>query len=70
MDGGFFIPYESEGKINNKIKTGDTVEIDTLENIIILSRNGEEYNLKELGSVLPIVEAGGIFEYARKNKMI
>jgi 3-isopropylmalate/(R)-2-methylmalate dehydratase small subunit len=36
-DGGFFIPYESEGKINNKIKTGDTVEIDTLENIIILA---------------------------------
>jgi len=70
VDGGFFIPYESEGKINNKIKTGDTVEIDTLENIIILRRNGEEYNLKELGSVLPIVEAGGIFEYARKNKMI
>ena len=46
------------------------VEID-LENysLVNISKN-KKYELKPLGSVLPIVEAGGIFEYARKNNMI
>ncbi len=70
VDGGFFIPYESENKLTDKIKTGDVVEIDTVVNSIKVVGVEEEYRLKPLGSVLPIVESGGIFEYARKNNMI
>ena len=70
VDGGFLVPLESPKKLNNEIKTGDELEINldnyTLKNI----SSGSEYNLQQLGSVLPIVEAGGIFEYARKNNMI
>ncbi|PID59377.1 MAG: 3-isopropylmalate dehydratase [Ignavibacteriae bacterium] len=70
VDGGFLVPLESPEKLNKVIKTGDELEIDlenyTLKNI----SSNNEYKLNQLGSVLPIVEAGGIFEYARKNKMI
>jgi 3-isopropylmalate/(R)-2-methylmalate dehydratase small subunit len=70
VDGGFLVPFESLEKINNKIKTGDSVMIELEKNILLNNETGEEFDLRELGSVLPIVEAGGIFEYARKNNMI
>lgn len=70
VDGGFLIPLESSQKLNEEIKTGDELEID-LENYTLKNLStGNEYKLNQLGSVLPIVEAGGIFEYARKNNMI
>ncbi len=70
VDGGFLVPLESSVKLNKEIETKDEIEID-LENysLINISKN-KKYELKPLGSVLPIVEAGGIFEYARKNNMI
>ena len=70
VDGGFVIPYESFGKLNNKIKTGDDLEINLVENKLKNLTDGQSYDLKPLGDVLPIVDAGGIFEYARKNSMI
>ena len=70
VDGGFLIPYESFGKINDKIKTFDELEIDLGKNIVTKLSTSEKYNLKPLGSVLPIVEEGGIFKYARKTGMI
>ncbi|MCF8262232.1 MAG: 3-isopropylmalate dehydratase [Melioribacteraceae bacterium] len=70
VDGGFLIPYESTQKLNNVIKTGDEVEIDLENNSITNLTDGKEYQLKELGEVLPIVEAGGVFNYARASGMI
>lgn len=70
VDGGFFIPYESRDNLSKIIKTGDIVEIDTSENVLRLTADNNNHMLKPLGSVLPIIEAGGIFQYARKNKMI
>lgn len=70
VDGGFLVPLESAEKINNLISTGDEIEIN-LESYKLLNKTtNNEYSLKDLGSVLPIVEAGGIFDYARKNNMI
>jgi 3-isopropylmalate/(R)-2-methylmalate dehydratase small subunit len=70
VDGGFLIPYESFGKLTDKIKTFDELEIDLGKNILINLRTNEKFNLKALGSVLPIIEEGGIFQYARKTGMI
>lgn len=70
VDGGFVIPYECGDKLNKKIKTGDVLEIDIDENVLVNKTAGEKYSLNPLGDVLPIVEAGGIFEYARKIGMI
>ncbi len=70
VDGGFVIPYESKEKLNNKIKTGDEVKIDIEKNTIFNITSNETYLLNPLGDVLPIVSAGGLFEYARKTGMI
>ena len=31
---------------------------------------GEEYAIKPLGDAAPIIEAGGLFEYARKQGLV
>lgn len=70
VDGGFLIPLEVKNKLNDIIKTGDEIQIDLDKNILTNLSTNDRLDLNELGSVLPIVEAGGIFEYARKNNMI
>ncbi len=70
VDGGFVIPYECEQKLNEEIKTGDVLQISIKENKLINKTNGKQYSLNPLGDVLPIVESGGIFDYARKIGMI
>jgi 3-isopropylmalate/(R)-2-methylmalate dehydratase small subunit len=70
VDGGFVVPYESTGKLNELIKTDDEVKIDFDKNTITNLSTSEVFDLKPLGDVLPIVDAGGLFEYARKTSMI
>jgi 3-isopropylmalate/(R)-2-methylmalate dehydratase small subunit len=70
VDGGFVIPLEGKDRLNDKIKTGDEVTIDLEEQTLTNMSAGESYSLKPLGDVLPIIDAGGLFEYARKNGMI
>lgn len=69
VDGGFLIPYESSEKINDKIKTGDELEINLKENILINLTDSKKYQLRSLGSVYEIVDAGGLFNYARNSGM-
>ena len=70
VDGGFLVPLESFKELKAEIKTGDELEIDlgsySLKNLF----SKKDYALKSLGDVLPIVDAGGLFEYARKTEMI
>ncbi len=70
VDGGFLVPLESTEKLNKLISTGDELLIDLDTYKITNQTTNSTYHLKQLGSVLPIVEAGGIFEYARLNNMI
>jgi len=70
VDGGFVVPYESKEKLNDKIKTGDEIKVDIENNVLENLTSGDTYNLNPLGDVLPIVSAGGLFEYARKSGMI
>jgi len=70
VDGGFIIPCECGQKLNKEIKTGDVLEINVDDNYLVNKTSGEQYSLNPLGDVLPIVEAGGIFQYARKIGMI
>lgn len=70
VDGGFLIPYEGFEKLNDKIKTGDDLEIDISANLVKNLTTGDEFLLKPLGSVVSIIEAGDLFEYARKTGMI
>lgn len=70
IDGGFVVPYDTPDKLNDKIKTGDELEIDLANNLLKNFTDGKEYTLNPLGDILPIIEAGNIFEYARQNEMI
>jgi len=70
VDGGFVVPYDTPVKLNDKIKTGDELEVNLEENKLKNITSGEEYSLNPLGDILPIIEAGNIFEYARQNQMM
>ena len=70
VDGGFLIPYESFDDISHEFKTHDEVEIDKELNIVRNITSGNSYPLQPLGDVADIVDAGGIFDYARKVGMI
>jgi 3-isopropylmalate/(R)-2-methylmalate dehydratase small subunit len=70
VDGGFLIPTESKEKLNDKIKTGDELEINLNQSKISNKSTGEVYELNSLGSVYEIVEAGGLFNYARNSGML
>lgn len=70
VDGGFVVPFESIGKLNDKIKTDDEVEVDLENNVVKNLTTGESFQLKPLGDILPIIEAGNLFEYAKKSGML
>ncbi|MBC8183472.1 3-isopropylmalate dehydratase [candidate division KSB1 bacterium] len=70
VDGGFVVPFESTEKIFDKIRTGDELEIDFDSNTLLNITDGKKYELNPLGDVLPIIEAGGLFDYARQSGMI
>ncbi len=70
VDGGFFIPFESETRLVEEIQTGDSVVIDLEAGTLTHTTRGKTYALKSLGEVLKIVKAGNIFEYARQTGMI
>jgi 3-isopropylmalate/(R)-2-methylmalate dehydratase small subunit len=70
VDGGFVVPFETTEKLNTKISTGDQLEIDLTKNVVKNNTTNAEYKLNPLGDILPIIEAGNIFEYARQNNMI
>ncbi len=70
VDGGFLLPYETPEKLNDKIKTGDQIELDVNSNVLKNLTSDETFNLRSLGDILPIIEAGDIFKYARQAGMI
>jgi len=70
VDGGFLVPLETQVNLYKVVNTGDDLEINLETYLLTNKSSGDIYSLTELGSVLPIVEAGGIFEYARINNMI
>jgi 3-isopropylmalate/(R)-2-methylmalate dehydratase small subunit len=70
VDGGFLIPLEAQNKINNSITTGDELSIDLQQQLLTDLTTNKTYHLRPQGDVLPIIDAGGLFAYARKNGMI
>ncbi len=70
VDGGFVIPFECDGKLNDKINTGSILEINLESYTLTNYSNGKVHRLRPLGDVLPIISAGGLFQYARQSGMI
>lgn len=67
---GEIYPLESEGRLCDECKTGDVVTIELRDNKLINHTSGKEYKLKPIGDAGPVIEAGGIFAYARSTGMI
>lgn len=70
VNGGFLVPAETTVRLIDKIKTGDDVELDANGNTLTNHTSGETYELKPLGDVKPIVDAGGVFAYAKQSGML
>ncbi len=70
INGGYLIPYETPESLMEKVATGDDVEVDLEGNRLVNHTRGTETALTPLGEVLPILEAGNVFEYARKAGML
>ncbi len=65
VNGGYIIPLETDEELYKEIKTGDIVKIDLEQSTLINITSGKSYKLKPLGDVAEIIEAGGLFEYAK-----
>jgi len=67
---GELYPWESEVRLCNLFTTGQDCSIEFEKNQLINHTLGQVYNLKSLGEVEPVIDAGGIFPYARATGMI
>jgi 3-isopropylmalate/(R)-2-methylmalate dehydratase small subunit len=70
VDGGYFPPLESEQNLSSEIKTGDCVVVDVEKGTVLHEPTEIVFRLRPLGAAAEIVEAGGIFEYARRRGMV
>ena len=70
VNGGYLVPFESEGRLCDRVCTGDELRLDVAGGVLHNLTTGERYALKPLGEVAPILEAGGIFQHARKVGML
>ncbi len=67
---GEVYPIECVDRLCDVFQTGDLATVDIDGNSIKHEGTGKAYALKPLGEVRPIVEAGGIFAYARQVGMM
>jgi 3-isopropylmalate/(R)-2-methylmalate dehydratase small subunit len=67
---GELYPWESVERLCDLFATGQEVTIDSEHNQIINHTLGKTYELKPLGDVGPVIDAGGLFDYARLTGMI
>src|SRR3954469_999656 len=70
VNGGYLIPIESDGRLCDSVCTGDELRIDLANSRLTNLTTGERWQLKPLGEVAPIVAAGGVFAYARKEGLL
>ena len=67
---GELYPWESVERLCEQFQTGQEVSIDFDHDQIINHTLDKVYNLQPIGEVGPVIDAGGIFAYARQTGMI
>lgn len=70
MATGELYPLESTDRLCDKFETGQEARISIAEEIIENTTTGESYSLKPPGEVVPVIQSGGLFGYARNSGMI
>ena len=67
---GELYPCEAVERLCDNLKTGDVVTVDLDAGTVSVKQTGASFKFKPLGDVRPVVDAGGLFNYARKAGMI
>jgi 3-isopropylmalate/(R)-2-methylmalate dehydratase small subunit len=67
---GELYPCEATERLCDILKTGDVVTVDLDAQTVTVKSTGKVFKFKPLGDVRPVVDAGGLFNYARKTGMI
>jgi 3-isopropylmalate/(R)-2-methylmalate dehydratase small subunit len=67
---GELYPCECVDRLCDLLKTGDVVTVDLDRLTVAVQAAGKVYSFKPLGDVRPVVDAGGLFNYARKTGMM
>lgn len=67
---GELYPLECVNDITGNFSTGDDVKIDLDTQILTRVADGTTYPLSPLGDARTVIDAGGIFSYARSEGMI
>ena len=70
INGGYLIPFECEERLCDRVCTGDELKIDVAAGLMHNLTTKEQYRLKPLGEIAPILDAGGVFAYARSVGML
>src|SRR5437762_947489 len=70
VNGGYLVPFECLDRLCDRVCTGDELHIDVERAMLRNLTTREEWKLKPLGEVAPILEAGGLFPYAKKVGML
>jgi 3-isopropylmalate/(R)-2-methylmalate dehydratase small subunit len=70
INGGYLVPLETPARLIDQVSTGDEIEVDLEKNQLANITTGENFALNPLGEVSEIVEAGGVFAYARQTGML
>jgi 3-isopropylmalate/(R)-2-methylmalate dehydratase small subunit len=67
---GELYPLETPVRLVDEFVIGDEAEIDLDANTITNLRTGARLTLTPLGDARPVIDAGGLFQYARQTGMI
>ena len=70
VNGGYLVPLETPERLVDKIFTGDELIVDMEKNLLTDVTRNTTHQLKPLGDVAPVIESGGVFEYARQVGML
>lgn len=70
VNGGYLIPFETPERLIEVLRTGEELEIDVAGHSLKNLSTGKNFRLNPIGEVLPIIEAGDVFKYAKSKGMM
>jgi 3-isopropylmalate/(R)-2-methylmalate dehydratase small subunit len=70
VNGGYVVPFETVERLVDKIRTGDELVVDFDAGTVTDVTQKKTFQLKPLGDVAPIIDAGGVFAYAQEAGMM
>ena len=67
---GDLYPCDIADRLCDVLKTGDEVKVDLDAGTVVIKSTSAEHSIKPLGEVRPVIDAGGLFNFAREPGMI